>query len=285
MIGSYISLIFILTLVLGAVFQAPLIMYCLVRWQVVTAEQVQSHRKSAILAGFILAAVLTPPDPLTQIMMALPLIILYDLGALAAAPSRRTLLNFGRFAGTLAVIGGIIAAIFFLWPVGYVTVEKGALRIGSRELSGGQQASLRRGQICVVPAGSLARIRFGRRATAPSLLVADNARVQVHGGGRASLYSGRALADNTGSRSPMEVRAVAARVTLQTGKAEFVVPETNTLTVNVISGEVMAHADAQQTRISAGRSATFHFGGEPLDTGSIEKRWRQLMTGETERTE
>ncbi|NDV23634.1 twin-arginine translocase subunit TatC [Desulfovibrio sp. JC022] len=64
----------------GVIFELPLFIFFLARLGVVTAEGLRSKRKYAILVCFICSALLTPPDVMTQTLMAGPLIILYEIG-------------------------------------------------------------------------------------------------------------------------------------------------------------------------------------------------------------
>ncbi|HAS90294.1 MAG TPA: twin-arginine translocase subunit TatC [Desulfovibrio sp.] len=64
----------------GIIFELPLFIFFLARLGVVTAEGLRSKRKYAILVCFICSAILTPPDVMTQTLMAGPLIILYEIG-------------------------------------------------------------------------------------------------------------------------------------------------------------------------------------------------------------
>jgi Tat protein translocase TatC len=280
MIGPYMSLLFMLTFALGAAFQTPVIMYYLVRWHVISVETVQAHRKLVILVVFVVAAVLTPPDPFTQSMMAVPLIMLYDLGVLIAAPGRRTLLNFAGFTGTIALILVAVVAFYFLWPVGRITATNGVVKVGEDILQTGARASLRRGRICALEPGASARVEFGRKASAPSLLIGGGTRIQVHGSRAVSIYTGKVFADKAAGGSPVQISSLAARATLAAGKAEFAVPEPYTLVVSVAEGEVVVRADERTTRIPAGRTGTFQPGGEPLKVNEIEERWQRIMRGE-----
>ena len=79
-ISRYISFLGILTLAFGIIFELPLISLFLTRLGIVTPQFLSSKRKEALVFIFILAAVLTPPDVVTQCLMALPLIILYEVG-------------------------------------------------------------------------------------------------------------------------------------------------------------------------------------------------------------
>ncbi|WP_320175961.1 twin-arginine translocase subunit TatC [Maridesulfovibrio sp.] len=64
----------------GLIFELPLFIFFLARLGVVTAEGLREKRKYAILVCFICSAILTPPDVMTQTLMAGPLIILYEIG-------------------------------------------------------------------------------------------------------------------------------------------------------------------------------------------------------------
>ena len=61
------------------------------------ADDFIKWRLYAILIIFILAAVITPPDPFTQIMTALPMIILYEVGILTIRPTKKAVKRFGIY--------------------------------------------------------------------------------------------------------------------------------------------------------------------------------------------
>jgi sec-independent protein translocase protein TatC len=86
-ISEWMSFATILPLVFGIAFQTPLVMLFLERIGVFTVEDYRSKRKFAILIMFITAAVLTPgPDVFSQLMLAVPMIALYELGHPAGPP-------------------------------------------------------------------------------------------------------------------------------------------------------------------------------------------------------
>ena len=62
----------------GLVFQVPLILFVLGCFGIVTSRGLREKRRISIVVSFVLAMVLTPPDPMSQIVMALPLCILYE---------------------------------------------------------------------------------------------------------------------------------------------------------------------------------------------------------------
>lgn len=83
-IKEYLGFFFVLTLILGFAFQLPVVMIGLARSGVVSLDAFRRNRRWTILGIFVGAAILTPPDPVTQCLMALPLVLLYELGILAA---------------------------------------------------------------------------------------------------------------------------------------------------------------------------------------------------------
>ena len=80
--NEYLSLMMTFIFAFGLAFQLPVILLLLVRVGVLTIQQLVSFRKYAIVLAFIFAAIITPPDPFSQISLALPVIILYELSIL-----------------------------------------------------------------------------------------------------------------------------------------------------------------------------------------------------------
>ncbi|MER0239646.1 twin-arginine translocase subunit TatC [Fulvimarina sp. MAC8] len=83
-VSEYLSLIMTLIFAFGLVFQLPVVATLLVRAGLTTANGLAGKRKYAIVIAFIVAAVITPPDPLSQIGLAVPTILLYEFSILAA---------------------------------------------------------------------------------------------------------------------------------------------------------------------------------------------------------
>ncbi len=78
-IDSYISFVAQFTLMTGLTFEIPLVILILVRLGVVGYETVRKGRKILLLLAFVVAAFLAPPDPLSMILMALPLVVLFEI--------------------------------------------------------------------------------------------------------------------------------------------------------------------------------------------------------------
>ena len=78
-VSEYLSLIMTLIISFGLVFQLPVITTLMARVGLLSADALASKRKWAIVLAFVVAAVLTPPDPVSQIGLALPTILLYEV--------------------------------------------------------------------------------------------------------------------------------------------------------------------------------------------------------------
>jgi sec-independent protein translocase protein TatC len=81
---EYLSFSAKLLLAFGIVFEMPLVLTAMARLGIVSVGFLKKNRKYAILLFFIGAAILTPPDVITQIMMALPLMLLYEVSIIGA---------------------------------------------------------------------------------------------------------------------------------------------------------------------------------------------------------
>jgi sec-independent protein translocase protein TatC len=83
-VKQYFSFSMKLLFAFGAVFELPVIIFFLSKMGIVTPQFLRQKRKYAILLTFALAAILTPPDVITQCMMAGPLIVLYEIGIIVS---------------------------------------------------------------------------------------------------------------------------------------------------------------------------------------------------------
>ncbi len=88
-ISEYISFIISFHLAFGAVFQLPLFTWALGKLGLISTVFLRKHRKIALLIMLIMAAVITPPDIISQLVMILPLLLLYELGIVMVLISER----------------------------------------------------------------------------------------------------------------------------------------------------------------------------------------------------
>lgn len=78
-INAYFSSVSMWVLSCGIIFQLPVVSYFLSKFGLVTPEFLKKYRKHSLVGCFAISAFLTPPDPLSQILVAIPLILLYQL--------------------------------------------------------------------------------------------------------------------------------------------------------------------------------------------------------------
>lgn len=84
-ISEYLSFALTLLLAFGLIFEMPLFSFFLSRMGILTAQRMRSSRKYAVLGVFVVAAILTPPDVFSQMLMAIPMLLLYEISILVAA--------------------------------------------------------------------------------------------------------------------------------------------------------------------------------------------------------
>ena len=88
-IDKYVSFLFGFVVPFGLAFELPVILYVTTRMGVTNYQMLASKRKFVILAVVVIAAILTPPDVVSQIMVAVPMLILYELSIRLSALTRR----------------------------------------------------------------------------------------------------------------------------------------------------------------------------------------------------
>jgi sec-independent protein translocase protein TatC len=84
-IEKYLSFVLTMFLAFGVTFEVPIIVIVLTRLGIVSVETLREWRSYVIVGAFVVAAVFTPPDVISQFMMAIPLWLLYELGIFLAA--------------------------------------------------------------------------------------------------------------------------------------------------------------------------------------------------------
>ncbi len=83
-IDKYLSFVLTMFIAFGITFEVPVVVVVLVRLGVVSLEKLRSIRGYVIVGAFVVGAIFTPPDVVSQVMLAVPLWLLYELGLLVA---------------------------------------------------------------------------------------------------------------------------------------------------------------------------------------------------------
>jgi sec-independent protein translocase protein TatC len=84
-IGTYLSFVMNMFIAFGVTFQVPVAVIILVRMGVVTVAKLKEVRPYVIVGAFVVAAVVTPPDVTSQVLLAFPICLLYEVGILVAS--------------------------------------------------------------------------------------------------------------------------------------------------------------------------------------------------------
>jgi sec-independent protein translocase protein TatC len=88
--SDYLSLVMTLTIILGAVFQIPLLMVFFAKLGLVQPRTYHKFRKAAVIANIVFAAVVTPADLFTMLIVAVPMLLLYEIGVAISYLAVRT---------------------------------------------------------------------------------------------------------------------------------------------------------------------------------------------------
>ncbi|HEY4137524.1 MAG TPA: twin-arginine translocase subunit TatC [Casimicrobiaceae bacterium] len=93
-IDKYLSFVLTMFIAFGLTFETPVVVVVLVRMRVVTLEKLKSARPYVIVGAFVVGAIFTPPDVISQLMLAVPLWLLFELGVVlarfVAVPAEKT---------------------------------------------------------------------------------------------------------------------------------------------------------------------------------------------------
>ena len=84
-ISQYLSFVLYMTLMFGVLFQTPLLIVVLVRSGLLSTEALRQKRRYVIVLAFVLGMFLTPPDVVSQVLLALPLWLLFEIGVFCSS--------------------------------------------------------------------------------------------------------------------------------------------------------------------------------------------------------
>ena len=86
---SYVSTVMMLVLACGIMFQLPVVVFFLTKAGIITPEFLKTYRKHAIVVILVLSALITPPDVISQILMCIPLLFLYEISILISSTIKK----------------------------------------------------------------------------------------------------------------------------------------------------------------------------------------------------
>lgn len=89
-VDAYLSFMLRMFVAFGLTFETPVAVLCLVKFSLVSVDRLKKIRRYVLVGSFAVAAVLTPPDVTSQLLLALPLTLLYELGVMLASFGIRT---------------------------------------------------------------------------------------------------------------------------------------------------------------------------------------------------
>jgi sec-independent protein translocase protein TatC len=96
-IEQYLNFVLTMFLAFGVTFEVPVVVILLVRMGIVSLEQLKHARPYFVVGAFVIAAVVTPPDVVSQLLLALPMCVLYELGLFAARYFKKPVEETGTY--------------------------------------------------------------------------------------------------------------------------------------------------------------------------------------------
>jgi Tat protein translocase TatC len=274
--SQYISLVTLLTLALGIVFQLPLVMLFIAKIGMLKADDFIKWRLYAILIIFILAAVITPPDPFTQIMTALPMIILYEVGILTIRPTKKAVKRFGILLGIGVLLIFIVYLVFTLPTKANFLESTGIVKI-LPDASTNWQPLLSESKI-----HNGATLKTERDSKASFLLkdgtyvIMDvDTEIKFVKNRNLHLIDGQILIVIKADEKPFMIAAKDNVVTSNNSTIDIRISK-HRVFVTVTKGEATVIANGQEKKIFEGRQLRFVTGGRPANINKVIK-WAKEM--------
>ena len=250
-VSHYVTLVTTLALVTGLIFELPLVIRFLVRLGIVDVATLTRHRRGAILGAFLVGAVLTPPDPATQILVACPTVVLYEIGIVAAEPNRRNGLRVGAF---------VLIALLAL--AGFYARQTHTRRNAVRLVDGGW----------TLPVGSrltaaddhiVAEFRNGAQ-----LVLRSRSGLILTGLSKARLNGGEVFVDAVGKGQSVTVVTEAVTAVAENAKVSIRVDDMGS-TVTAVKGSVRVVGEGLEAAIPEGHQRRFGRANEPVDSEEV----------------
>ncbi len=275
--SQYISLVSLLTFALGIVFQLPLIMLFISKIGMLKAEDFIKWRLYSILIIFVLAAVITPPDPFTQVMTALPMIALYEVGIIAIRPSRKAIMRFGMLLGGGAALIYIVFLIFtqptkaeFLNSSGVVKILPSAVEKWQALTS---ESKIRHG--ATLKTGKVSKASFLLK-DGTHIIMDIETEVRLEEKRKLNLLKGQILVSIKADDRPFAIMAKDSMVTANDGNIDVKISG-HVVFVTAMEGIATVASDGEEKRVYEGRQLKITTGGEPVDVNSVTKWAKEIQ--------
>ena len=274
--SQYISLVTMLTLALGIVFQLPLVMLFISKIGVLKAEDFIKWRMYAILIIFILAAVITPPDPFTQVMTALPMIILYEIGILSIRPSKEAVKRFSILLGIGVLLICIVYLVFTLPTKANFLESTGTVKILPDSSANWRPLS----PDTKIHNGSTLKTERDSKA---SFLLKDgtyvimdvNTEIKVVKNRNLNLIEGQILITIKEDEKPFMIAVNNNIVTSNNSNIDIRMSK-HMIYVTVTKGEATVVVNGQERKVFEGRQLKLRTGGRPADINKVIQ-WAKEM--------
>jgi hypothetical protein len=276
---EYVSLMVLLTLVVGLIFELPLVMFFVFKIGMVTAEQFREQWRYAYFAIVVLAAIISPTgDPVNLSLVSLPMIGLYELGILLCKPSLK---HFLTIAGVTAVLIGSCYGAYYLFSKAptKLGVETAAANgpMQYRATSDGEYRELPKGSSII--AGMTVRTEFGQRSRieigkGAEIRMNAETELRVVSPSQIFLERGEVMVTLPKERASLSVATSDGETVGREGKVDVRTSEDGTRVI-AVKGEQMAVANGVRESVTEGRSLSFRKGGEPVDVKRAT-RWAEF---------
>lgn len=276
--SQYISLVTMLTIALGIVFQLPLIMLFISKIGMLKAEDFIKWRMYAILIIFILAAVITPPDPFTQVMTALPMIILYEIGILSIKPTKNAIKRFGVLLCSGILLIYVVFLVFTVPTKADFLNSTGTVKILQKSntkwqaLSSKSKSKIRNGAI----------LKTGKDSKASFLLkdgtyvIMDvNTEIKLVKSRNLNLLSGQILISIKANEKPFLIAANNNIISSNDSNVDVRILN-HMVFVTSTKGDVVVVENGEEKKVFEGRQVKLITGGKPANIERVIK-WAKEM--------
>ncbi|MGR3302946.1 MAG: twin-arginine translocase subunit TatC [Candidatus Scalindua sp.] len=274
--SQYISLVTMLTLALGIVFQLPLVMLFISRIGILKAEDFIKWRMYSILIIFILAAVITPPDPFTQVMTALPMIILYEIGILTIKPTKKAVTQFSLLLGSGILLMYIVFLIFTLPTKADFLDSTGVVKIlpdsGTNWQPLSSESKIHNGTSLKTGKGSKASFLL---KDGTYVIMDVNTEIKFVKNRKLELLNGQILLSIKADGRPFMIAANNNIITSNDGNVDIRISR-HIVFVTVTKGEAIVVANGEEKKVFEGRQLRVVTGGRPTNVDNVIK-WAKEM--------